>query len=54
MTLSVLWRYLTLPWVVLHCAIMVRSDHTHLLFLNWILVFVFEIGLSLAIGVHLY
>ena len=33
MTVSVLWLFLTLPWVGLHYVIVVFSDHTCLLFL---------------------
>ena len=28
----VLWLFLTVPWLCLHCVIVVFSDHTHLLF----------------------
>ena len=31
-TISVLWLFLTVPWVGLQYAIVVFSDHTHLLF----------------------
>ena len=31
-TINVLWLFLTVPWVGLQCAIVVISDHTHLLF----------------------
>ena len=31
-TVSVLWLFLTLPWVGLRCVIVVFPDHTHLLF----------------------
>ena len=32
MTVSVLWLFLTVPWVGLQCVIVVFPDHTHLLF----------------------
>ena len=32
--LSVVWLFLTVPWVCLHFVIVVFPDHTHLLFLN--------------------
>ena len=31
-TVNVLWRFLTVPWVGLQCVIVVFPDHTHLLF----------------------
>ena len=31
-TVSVLWLFLTMLWVGLHCVIVVFPDHTHLLF----------------------
>ena len=31
-TLNVLWRFLTVPWVGLQCVIVVYLDHTNLLF----------------------
>ena len=30
-TISVLWLFLTVPWVFLRCVIVVLSDHTRLL-----------------------
>ena len=33
-TTNVLWLFLTVPWVGLQCVIVVRPDHTHLLFEN--------------------
>ena len=33
MIVSVLWLFLTVPWVGLNCAIVVFPDHTHFLFL---------------------
>ena len=33
-TITVLWLFLTLPWVGLQCMIVVFPDHTHLLFVN--------------------
>ena len=35
-TVSVLWLFLTVPWVVLGCVIAVFSDHTHLIVLSLI------------------
>ena len=32
MTVSVLWLFLTVPWVGMQCVIVVFPDHTHLLF----------------------
>ena len=32
MGVRVLWLFLTMPWVGLHCVIVVFPDHTHLLF----------------------
>ena len=32
LTVSVLWLFLTVPWVGLHCVIVLFPDHTHLLF----------------------
>ena len=34
MTINVLWLFLAVAWVGLQCAIVVFSDHTHLLFYN--------------------
>ena len=31
-TINVLWLFLTVPWVGLHCVIVVFPDHTHLIF----------------------
>ena len=31
-TVNVLWLFLMVPWVGLHCVIVVFPDHTHLLF----------------------
>ena len=31
-TISVLWLFLTVPWVGLQCVIVVFPEHTHLLF----------------------
>ena len=31
-TINVLWRFITVPWVGLQCVIVVFPDHTHLLF----------------------
>ena len=31
MSISVLWLFLTMPWVGLQCLIVVFPDHTHLL-----------------------
>ena len=40
-TVSVLWLFLTVPWVGMQCVIVVFPDHTHLLFLqssrSWLL-----------------
>ena len=33
MTVSVLWHFLTMPWVGLECAIVVFPNHTHFLYL---------------------
>ena len=33
MTVSVLWLFLTVPWVDLQCAVMVFPDHTHYFFI---------------------
>ena len=30
-TINVMWFFLTVPWVGLHCVIVVFPDHTHLL-----------------------
>ena len=30
-TINVLWLYLTVPWVGLHCVIVVFPDHTYLI-----------------------
>ena len=32
MTVSALWLFLTVLWVMLQCVIVVFTDHTHLLF----------------------
>ena len=34
MTVSVLWLFLTVPWVGLQCVIVAFPDHTHLLFIR--------------------
>ena len=31
-TVNVLWHFLTMPWVGLHCVIVIFPDYTHLLF----------------------
>ena len=31
-TINVLWLFLAMPWVGLHCVVVVFPDHTHLLF----------------------
>ena len=31
-TINILWLFLTVPWVGLHCVIVVFPDHTHLLY----------------------
>ena len=33
-TITVLWLFLTVPWVGLQCVIVVFPDHTHLFFLK--------------------
>ena len=35
-TINVIGFYLTVPWVGLKCVIVVFSDHSHLLFINFI------------------
>ena len=37
MTVSVLLLFLTVPWDGLQCLVVVISDHTHLLFANFLL-----------------
>ena len=46
MTVSVLWIFLTVPWVGLLCVIVVLTDHTNLLFLC----FVQSVEKSIVIG----
>ena len=36
-TVNVLWFLLMVPWVGLHCVIVVFPDHTHLLFYHYYL-----------------
>ena len=33
-TKNVMWLFLTVPWAVLQCVVVVFPDHTHLLFLT--------------------
>ena len=33
-TINVLWRFLTVPWVGLQCVIVVFPDHNHSLFVS--------------------
>ena len=40
-TIHILWLFLTLPWLGLHCVIVVFPDHTHLLF-GWYFTFLFK------------
>ena len=37
-TINVLWLFLTVPWVGLQCVIVVFTDYTHLILLNFLYV----------------
>ena len=50
MTVYVLWLFLTMQWIGLHCVIVVSPDHTHLLLADAEACFL-KVGLSITNGI---